>query len=291
VTWVRYDDNADQHPKWLELRGDGTNRALERGRRARCLHQSMMLWSGRMNSDGVIPITALPLVSTNALLTMPEALDAAQLLVDVKLLRRRTKRLGGGFEIHDFLDYQPSKETVQRKVQADDHRALMRDLHNWLHKSPIGKRVKAKVLERDGTTCCYCGRDDLRTDGDRKSPDRRTFDLIDPATAGSWDRSGAALDATEVLRVHNLWCVACGYCNSLKNNRSPDETDGMSVLPGHGPNKHIPDLPRSAAIQSGADRESGTDRDGIGSGLDGQDLEADPHPSENDQEGTSEDGR
>lgn len=278
MTWARYDDNFDQHPKFLALRGDGTPKALERGCRARTLHSSMMAWASRMNSDGIIPVDAMPLIATNALQTMPQAEDAAGLMIDKKLLHRRTKREGGGYRIHDFLDYNPSKETVQRKAQADDQRAIMRELHTWLHKSPIGKRVKAKIVERDGTTCCYCGRDDLRTDGDRRSPDRRTFDLIDPATAGSWDRSGAPLSGEDVWRVHNLWVVACGYCNSLKNSRRPDETDGMEILPGHGPNRHLVDLPRSAATESRLNRESGPDR--VGPERNGSGLAGDGHGPE-----------
>lgn len=271
MSWVRYDDNFDQHPKFLALRGAGTAKALELGRRARVLHSSVLAWCGRMNSDGLVPPHAMPLIASNSLLTVPEAEEAAGLLVKVGLLHRRTKKDGSGYRVHDYLDFQPSKDTVQRKAAQLERREMMRELHEWLHKSPIGKRVKQLVVERDGITCCYCGRDNLRTDGDRKSMDRRTFDLIDPATAGSWDRSGAPLTSDEVHRVAKLWCVACGYCNSLKNKRSPDETDGLQILPGHGPHKLVTDLPRSAAIQSRFDRDPiespgriGSDRVGSG---------------------------
>jgi hypothetical protein len=215
-----------------------------------------------MNCDGIIPPTALPMIAINALMDTDQAAEAVELLVRVGLWHRRTKKQGGGWEVHDWIDYQPTKAQVQKKKEVDDAKAEMARLHNWFHKSPPGKRVKAIVEARDGAFCCYCDEGPLRTDGDRKGSTRRTFDLIDPSTMNDWEwREGIALRPSEIERVALLWCVACGYCNAAKGKRAPDETDGYQILPGRGP---YADPPRSTAIQSRLNPPVGSDLDGSG---------------------------
>lgn len=251
MTWVKIDDKLTTHPKWLSL-------SLE----AKSLWFHAAVWCGAHNNDGALPEHAMALIAFSGSVPSRDVAPAVDLLVKAKLWRRVPKAKGGGWEINDWLTYQPSKQQVQdreaKKAQSDE----MKRLHAWLHKSPIGKRVKGLVVERDGTTCCYCGQADLRTDGDRRGLDRRTFDLIDPASKDEFDWSGAPMARAEVERVARLWCVACSYCNQTKNSRRPDETIDMQILPGHGPFR---DLPRSAATESRLSRGFGSDP--VGSGL------------------------
>jgi hypothetical protein len=265
VSWVRIDDKLPSHPKWLAL-----------GKDAKLFWFHAAVWCGAHNNDGIVPEHAWPFIAFTAginvsdvasiieeLCRRPQALPSDDARPNA-LMRKLARSKGGGVEFHDWNAYQPTKKQVAKKQDVDDRKALMRALHDWLHKSPPGRKVKAIVEARDGAFCCYCGEGPLRLDGDRKGSTRRTFDLIDPTTIDSWEwRDRVALHQSEILRVAGLWCVACGYCNSAKGRRAPDETDGYRILPGYGPSR---DLPRSAAIQSVFNPPVGSDLAGSGAG-------------------------
>lgn len=259
MTWLKIDDKLITHPKWVGL-----------GIEAKSLWLHVSVWAASHNTDGIVPDHVLPLLGFQSCLTGPQVGPAAAELVKARLWRRLPKSKGGGHEICNWLEYQPSKQQVQAKQDADAGREERKRLHDWLHKSPIGRRVKDRIVERDGVWCRYCG-EMCVVSGDRRSPARRTFDLIDPAS--TWDRSGTPLPAEEITRIAGLWVVACGWCNALKNSRTPDEAD-MQIRPAHGRSPICRDLPRSAANGSRAVRDPGSDlfgpaRDGAGQGLDG----------------------
>ena len=96
--------------------------------------------------------------------------------------------------------------------------------------------------------------------GDRRGPHRRTYDLVDPCS--TWDRGAKAVPPAEVDRIADMWRVACGWCNAIRD-RTPDEA-GLEELPAH---RACGNLPRSAANRSRAVREVGTVL--VGSDLDG----------------------
>jgi hypothetical protein len=261
MSWVRIDDKLITHPKWLALDPE-----------AKLFWFHAAVWCGAHNNDGIVPEHAWPLIAFSAGLAPKEITGVIEQLCrrpqplpsdegrPNALLRRVPKARGGGVEFHDWESYQPTKKQVEKKKQVDADSAEMRALHDWFHKSPPGRKVKAIVEARDGAFCCYCGEGPLRTDGDRKGSTRRTFDLIDPTSKDTWEwRDRIALRPSELIRVSDLWCVACGYCNGAKGKRAPDETDGYRILPGRGPSA---DLPRSAAIQSVLNPPVGTDLSG-----------------------------
>ncbi len=255
MTWVKIDDKLTSHPKWLQL-------TLP----AKSLWFHSAVWCGAHNTDGIIPEHALPLIGFTASLTPAQIAPSCDDLVRVKLWKRRPKKDGGGFEIKDWLHYQPSRQQVLDKRSKQEAKDERERLHDWLHKSPIGRRVKAVIIARDGTTCRYCNTTDLRTDGDRRSLTRRTFDLIDPASINDFQWDGTPLTPVEIDRIAQLWVVACGWCNATKNNRTPAEAS-MEILPAQ---PHPPihrDPPRSAATGSRTNRELGTDQ--VGPGRDG----------------------
>lgn len=117
-------------------------------------------------------------------------------------------------------------------------KAEMERLHDWLHKSAPGKKVKAIVAARDGRVCCYCDEGPLRIDGDRKGSTRLTFDLIDPASKDQWEWESVEgeprpmLRVSELIAVSDLWCVACGYCNAAKGKRASRRNRRLSNLDG-----------------------------------------------------------
>lgn len=245
MSWLKIDDNLRDHRKWVAL--DVFPRAL---------WFDACIWSAKHNSDGVIAEHMLPSIAFSAKVPADQVDAAVTALIRNGWWRRRLKSEGGGWEVVNWLEYQPSRAQVERKAETDS-------LHDWLHKSPQGKRVKAAVRRRDGIWCRYCGIE-CRTDGDRRSLARLTFDYIDPDF--TFDRT-VALDAQAFQAVVAAWAVACGHCNAVKNRRSPDAAE-MPLRPAQGLHRiHS----RSAAIQSRPDRESGTGR--VGSGQDGADLD------------------
>jgi hypothetical protein len=244
MTWVKLDDKLTTHPKWVGL-------SLQ----SKSLWFHTAVWAGAHNTDGQIPDHVLPLLGFQSSLTAAEVQPAIDGLIRARMWRRVAKSRGGGCEICNWLDYQPSKVQVQAKHEADDNKAERKRLHDWLHKSPIGRRVKDRIVDRDGLWCRYCG-EMCVVSGDRRSPARRTFDLIDPASV--WDRSGTPLASIEIERIAELWVTACGWCNALKSSRTPDEAD-MRIIPGRRHSPICRDLPRSAANGSRAVRDPGSD--------------------------------
>lgn len=267
MTWVRIDDKLTTHPKWLALSGPS---------KLWWLHAAV--WCGAHNNDGIVPEHAWPLVSFTAGVSMgelpaildqltrkPQALPSDDGKPNA-LMSRVPKARGGGVQFHDWQQHQPTKKQVRKKAEVSAAKAEMERLHDWLHKSAPGKKVKAIVAARDGRVCCYCDEGPLRIDGDRKGSTRLTFDLIDPASKDQWEWESVEgeprpmLRVSELIAVSDLWCVACGYCNAAKGKRAPDETDGYRILTGRGPQNPS----RSTAIQSVLGRLVGSDLAGSG---------------------------
>lgn len=248
MTWVKVDDKLTTHPKWVGL-------TLQ----AKSLWLHAAVWCGAHNNDGVIPDHVMPLVTFQSSLAAPEMAPACDALVKARLWKRIPKGKGGGYEIVNWLDFQPSKQQVKDKANNDDVKAERKLLHDWLHKAAVGKRVKALIDARDGLWCRYCSTETIITPGDRRGPHRRTYDLVDPSS--TWDRTSTALPDTELARLADMWVVACGWCNAVKDSRTPDEA-GMELLPAK---TFCRVLPRSAANGSRAVRE-------VGTGLSGSDL-------------------
>jgi hypothetical protein len=243
VTWLKVDDKLTTHPKWLPL-------SLE----AKSLWFHAAVWCASHNNDGRLPDEAMMFIAFSATIHAPSLDAAQQQLVRARLWARVPKHRGGGFEIVNWLDYQPSKQQVQDKADADEVKAEMDRIHAWLHKKAPGKRVKKLIDARDGLWCRYCGSQTVITQGDRRGPHRRTYDLIDPAER--WDMTASALPDDELRRIAELWAVACGWCNAIKSKRTPAEA-GMTLLPPPILSRHN-DLPRSAANRSATVPEVGT---------------------------------
>lgn len=236
MTWVKIDDKLTTHPKWLPL-------TLE----AKSLWFHAAVWCGAHNNDGHLPEHVLGLIGYTASVPAHLTEDAIGRLVKARLWSRVPKAKGGGYEIVNWLEYQPSRQQVKEKAAADELSEEMRAIHDWLHKKVTGKRVKALIEARDGLFCRYCGSPVTVGHGDRRSVHRRTFDLIDPADR--WDIEARALPDDELFRIAEMWAVACGWCNSIKGKRTPAEAD-MALLPPPVLSRHNV-LPRSAANSSG----------------------------------------
>ena len=98
MSWVRLDDQFSDHPK-----------VLEAGPLAGWLWVCGLAYCNRLRTDGFIPAGAVP-----RLADVPHAAKLAATLVQAGLWNA----VAGGFQVHDYLDYQPSREQSARTKEA-----------------------------------------------------------------------------------------------------------------------------------------------------------------------------
>jgi hypothetical protein len=98
MAWVRLDDAFPEHPKVIEVGGD-----------AAWLHVCALAYCNRNLTDGKITEGALPRLSDRR-----HPAKLARLLVAVGLW----DETDGGWVIHDYLDFQPSKAKVDAERRA-----------------------------------------------------------------------------------------------------------------------------------------------------------------------------
>ena len=117
MSWVRLDDSLLDHPKLLGL----SDRALAAWVRG-------LVWSSRQLTDGYVPSVALRVIAPRATITTTSE------LVDAHLWETRN----GGYQIHDYLDYQPGSEEVRERLEekaaARSERARKAALARWSRK-------------------------------------------------------------------------------------------------------------------------------------------------------------
>jgi len=136
MPWVKFDDQYADHPK-LDDVSDAAFR----------LHVTATCFASRYLTDGFIKHSTLPKLCRH---DDPEAI--ANELVDAGLFDLAE----GGYVVHDYLDYNPSKAEVEARTE------LRRRRTEWDILRPIRARL---VYQRDGYRCCYCGsRHDLTVD-------------------------------------------------------------------------------------------------------------------------------
>ena len=272
MSWFRVDDTLHDHPKWVGVLAQARSRIDQRAAARSAAKDAYLVWFGSMvwgagvNCDGFVPEAAAVQIAPRVGLTEDEFLDVVDLLVAAGLWHRigakgrrcdcwREKKptTEVGWVVHDWDDYQPSKQQVRTAAEKKSN-------HDWLHKTAPGKQLKQFVIRRDGCWCSYC-RIEVRTDGDRRSPARRTFDFVDPDIV--FDRTANPLPKPEFDRIAEGVVVSCGYCNAVKNNRTPDEAE-MPLLPA--PEQSRRDPPRSVrdsvATRSRPNRDPGSGRNG-----------------------------
>jgi hypothetical protein len=121
MTWARLDDGFPEHPKVIGL----SDRAIR-------LWLTALCYCARNLTDGLVTEIALKNVARSSNLSRPNSVATA--LVDAGLWER-TDDENGGYLIHDYLKYNPSKVDVERE------RAAARD-RMQRHRS---KEVRANV--------------------------------------------------------------------------------------------------------------------------------------------------
>lgn len=123
MTWVRIDDQFTDHPK-----------VVKAGPLAGWLYMCGLTYASRYLTDGFIPAAQVP-----RLADLPNADELAGRLVGVGLWEPAE----GGYQIHDYLGYQPSAE----KVKAQRAETARRQ-SEWRDR----ERAKREEEERNGVT-------------------------------------------------------------------------------------------------------------------------------------------
>lgn len=104
--WVKIDDQFYAHPKLIAA-----------GPLAKCLFVDALCYANQYLTDGFIPATVALQIS----MPLAQYTDAAAVitrLVDAGLWHK----IDGGYQIHDYLDYNPSREHVLRERAAAKER-------------------------------------------------------------------------------------------------------------------------------------------------------------------------
>lgn len=106
MTWGRLDDSFYSHPKVLQ--------AWNEDRASIGLHALALAWVANHEQDGKVP----PHVVAMLMPDQPDRDRAVATLVDVGLWHEN----GAGYVIHDYLDYNPSREYLEQRREADRDR-------------------------------------------------------------------------------------------------------------------------------------------------------------------------
>ena len=102
VMWVRIDDDFANHPKVLRV-----------APLARWLHVVALCYCARQLTDGFVPAEA---VSTLFNWSPAPTRTKRAALVDALVNANLWERVEDGYRIHDFLEYNPSREKVLAAV-------------------------------------------------------------------------------------------------------------------------------------------------------------------------------
>jgi hypothetical protein len=102
MAWVRLDDGFWRHPKVLGLPANAFQ-----------LHIAALCWSAEQRTDGYL--TKASLVHIRAVLWQRSGSRVAARLVEAGLWEKAPDGSDWQYRIHDFLDYNPSREQVERE--------------------------------------------------------------------------------------------------------------------------------------------------------------------------------
>lgn len=192
MPWARIDDQANDDDKLNSL-GSDAFRLWVRG----------LVYCQKKLTDGFIPDAQI-----GTLAALSRDRDRGRMIAELLAEHPRLgkgplwHKVEGGYQMHDYLDWNESRAQVEASRQAASQRvALFRD-----------RSLRDQIRARDGDRCRYCGR--LVRWTDKKGDLGGTYDHVIPYGGNA---------------VSNL-VVCCRGCNSRKRNRTPEEA-GMTLRP------------------------------------------------------------
>ena len=151
MAWVKLDVDFAWHPKILRA-----------GPLGMAMQVAALCYCNKYLTDGFIPHEVVPTLLNLDLCKEYKVSceDIVQTLVVVGIW----EQVKGGYIIHDYLDYQPSREEVLKQRNYERKRA------DW---NAIRSNITPIILERDGYRCVACG-----------ATEDLTIDHIVPLAAG-----------------------------------------------------------------------------------------------------------
>jgi hypothetical protein len=126
VTWVKLDDQFFAHPKVIDL-----------GKDAKLLYLAGLTYCSEHLTDGRISPAALRMVAA----MVDVGRETAAELLEAGLW----EAVDGAYQVHDYLDHQPTAETVRRK--RDEARERMRSLRTGENTAECSPDVRANGAE------------------------------------------------------------------------------------------------------------------------------------------------
>jgi DnaD/phage-associated family protein len=103
MPWIKLDDNWMDHPKIIRV-----------GRDARDMWLASISWCAKHLTDGIFPSELLPTLSIMAGIDVANCQTFANLLLDACLW----EIVDDKYQVHDYLDYNPSKEQAESTKTA-----------------------------------------------------------------------------------------------------------------------------------------------------------------------------
>lgn len=171
--WVKLDDGFFLNAK-----------ALAAGRDGRDVYLASLCWSSQQLTDGIVPAHTLPIIG--ALCGVTDIDQAASRLVDVGLWENHVD----GWIIHDYLDWQQSKE----------------DREEWLRRDRERKR-RAREAAREPAPVATKRSDvseNVRADGERNPNGVRAIDKSPVEESPVEQRSSSSVSAVDFSAVAQL---------------------------------------------------------------------------------------
>lgn len=101
MVWVKVDDEFYVHPKVMRLETETSLACIG-------LHLFALCWSNQQLTDGFIPSGTVARL----------AVGDATMLVDDLLHVGLWEKTEGGYQIHDYLDFQPSRAQYEAEIEA-----------------------------------------------------------------------------------------------------------------------------------------------------------------------------
>jgi hypothetical protein len=179
MTWTRLDDNVADHPK-----------VVAAGHLAELTYYRSLIYSNRFETDGFIAKAVVPSLSRGF---ERQCWQIADTLLQARLWEEHD----GGYIVHDFHDYQPSKAQVQERRAARQQAGRLGGLQSGA--------VRRSKAEANGETTDEANPSDLvakqmkqtRTPS-RPVPSRPVLLKRETETEPGWHAANKA--AHEVLR-------------------------------------------------------------------------------------------
>jgi len=235
MTWIKLDDNFADHQKILSV----SDRALR-------LHINALCWAARSMSDGEIPATVLPALRGTAKIAA-ELAGAG--------LWDTTSR--GGWAIHDYLEYNPSREALE----ADRAEARARMANVRANKPRTSGEVREKfalprpdpsrpVPDPDPDPAVPIGTDSgaLAPPAEKKQRKR----LIAEADIARWTRDNPEVDIAAMVADYLNWTGSSGHHDKVQGFENQLRLDfKRNQFRRNGNGRHSVGTTRPAASTAG----------------------------------------